>query len=237
MNVECLVESLLDLKSDGSQGTVGPETPQPPARLESKSYAQRTSARYLSEMTARELFRSNEAVLEYRPVRKGDGWDWYWTLLSLPLEDASIASGVKDSRGGAALEARLEARRAGRKIARIRIRHHALGESTVRQKLFNGAVIDSSRGRLRVICELRDDTTPPELWKATTLDGKMAIPSTFSERDLHFMLRRGGRYTFANTPENLEPAPEPPDPYKDPALIASRAEWFKRHNIKVGEAC
>lgn len=81
-------------------------------------------------MNARELFKSNEAVVEYRPVKRTDGsWDWFWVLLPLPAEDVALGSGLEASRGMASLEARKEARRVGRRIAKVRVHHHKLKES------------------------------------------------------------------------------------------------------------
>jgi hypothetical protein len=81
-------------------------------------------------MNARELFKSNEAVVEYRPVKRTDGsWDWFWVLLPLPAEDVALGSGLEASRGTASLEARKEARRVGRRIAKVRVHHHKLKES------------------------------------------------------------------------------------------------------------
>ena len=77
-------------------------------------------------MNARDLFKRNEALVEYRPVKNGDAWSWYWVLLPLPAEDVAIASGMATNRGVASLEARKEARKAGRHITKVRLHHHQL---------------------------------------------------------------------------------------------------------------
>ena len=81
-------------------------------------------------MSAIDLFKKSEAVLEYSPVHQGDGvWKWYWTVLALPLEDESVASGEADSKAQASLAARRQAHKAHRRITTVRCRHHSLENS------------------------------------------------------------------------------------------------------------
>ena len=99
-----------------------------------------------------------------------------------------------------------------------------------RQKLFNGAVLDHSYYRRLVVKVIHLDGRAPN-WAAYTEDGKQALPSCFSERGLHFMLRRRARYQIVNSPQHLEAPPLGPDPRDDPKLKAAQAEWLRRHNI------
>jgi len=72
--------------------------------------------------TASSLFSRKTCTLEYRPVRRGEDWSWYWVLLP-KLEDQALASGMADSKGEASLEARTAARKNGCRIATVRTLH------------------------------------------------------------------------------------------------------------------
>lgn len=72
-------------------------------------------------MNARDAFNRSEAALEYRPVPARDGtYSWYWILLALPHE-THLASGTALNRAQASAQARLKARRLGRRIASVRV--------------------------------------------------------------------------------------------------------------------
>ena len=75
--------------------------------------------------TASSLFSRKTCTLEYRPVRRGDQWDWYWVLLP-KLEDQALASGLADTKGEASLEARTAARKNGCRIDTVRVKHPTL---------------------------------------------------------------------------------------------------------------
>lgn len=72
--------------------------------------------------TAASLFSRKTCTLEYRPVRRGEDWSWYWVLLP-KLEDVALASGMADTKGEASLEARTAARKNGCRIAAVRTKH------------------------------------------------------------------------------------------------------------------
>lgn len=64
-----------------------------------------------------------------------------------------------------------------------------------RRKMFDGAEIEHEYlGRLKIRMIHRDNVIPPDLWDARKEDGKLAAPSAFSERGLHFILRFWGSY-------------------------------------------
>lgn len=75
--------------------------------------------------TASSLFSRKTCTLEYRPVRRSDGWDWHWILLP-KLEDRALASGMADTKGEASLEARTAARKHGCRIVAVRTEHPQL---------------------------------------------------------------------------------------------------------------
>jgi len=105
-------------------------------------------------------------------------------------------------------------------------------DSRRRQKLFNGAVLDHpSMGRLSV--ELEQQEGHSDHWLARAEDGKQATPVFFSERGLHFWLRRYASYQVVNSLRHLEAPPPPPDPWQDPKLKAAQADWLRRHNIRL----
>ena len=75
--------------------------------------------------TASSLFSRKTCTLEYRPVRRGEDWDWYWVLLP-KLEDKALASGMADTKGEASLEARTAARKNGCRIVSVRTSHPSI---------------------------------------------------------------------------------------------------------------
>jgi len=75
--------------------------------------------------TASSLFSRKTCTLEYRPVRRGEDWNWYWVLLP-KLEDAALASGMADTKGEASLEARTAARKNGCHIVSVRTKHPSI---------------------------------------------------------------------------------------------------------------
>ena len=57
-------------------------------------------------------------------------------------------------------------------------------------------------GRIRIVCTVRDNVIPPELWKATKVgeeyhwkEGQVVAPTAYSEREMHFILRSYAPYT------------------------------------------
>jgi hypothetical protein len=70
-----------------------------------------------------------------------------------------------------------------------------LKESTVRSKLEDGAVVKHPYlGRLTVKVTPLDRVPPLTRWEAYNDQGKKAVPTCYSERRLHFMLRSFSRY-------------------------------------------
>ena len=80
--------------------------------------------------TASSLFSRKTCTLEYRPVRRGEDWSWYWVLLP-KLEDAALASGMADTKGEASLEARTAARKNGCRIVTVRTLHPSIKQRPV----------------------------------------------------------------------------------------------------------
>lgn len=74
---------------------------------------------------ASSLFSRKTCTLEYRPVRRGEDWGWYWVLLPR-LEDRALASGMADTKGEASLEARTAARKNGCRIVAVRTKHPSI---------------------------------------------------------------------------------------------------------------
>lgn len=60
----------------------------------------------MGQLTAKDLFAKNTAVLEYRPARTRKGIAWYWALVRLPQEDVALATGHAESKAEASLNAR-----------------------------------------------------------------------------------------------------------------------------------
>lgn len=62
-------------------------------------------------LSAKDLFRRDTAVLEYRPTRTRKGVAWYWALVRLPQEDRAIETGHAETKAMASLAARKAAAR------------------------------------------------------------------------------------------------------------------------------
>ena len=82
--------------------------------------------------TASNLFSRKTCTLEYRPMRRGEDWDWYWVLLP-KLEDRALASGHAESKGEASLAARTAARKSGCRIVAVRTEHPQIKRASVPQ--------------------------------------------------------------------------------------------------------
>jgi len=99
-------------------------------------------------MTAQELFKTRNTVLEYRPVQQGDGIVWYWVLLPLPGETQALAQGAGESKGEAGIKARQEAHRLRRKISQVRV------FGLVKENLgkYPRSAMERTRRRLSLLC-------------------------------------------------------------------------------------
>jgi len=65
-------------------------------------------------------FAKKSLELEYRPVKRGEDWQWYWVLHNEDRQRA-VAHGQADSRAEASTQARLRARQLKAVITKVSV--------------------------------------------------------------------------------------------------------------------